>query len=198
MLDTPVAGVPTDHESFLFVVEIPQANIMGLSTIIVPLISSAPLLLYFLLPILLRGIGYLAGTYLRKKTEGRRLHLLELVESSQKIAKDKDGEKDDISRRDSSGSWETVDAQSLRATDNRDRPLLSHKDWSGVVGFFHPFWYALTSTRACVNREEVSRANFCLVATLVEVVKESSGPPFVLPNGIGLKRSASSTQGTVT
>ncbi|ROT43587.1 family 4 glycosyltransferase [Sodiomyces alkalinus F11] len=104
---------------------------MDLPTTTVSLLAAAPILIYFLLPILLRSIGSVAGTYLCKKTEGRHTHLLELAGSNKK--------KDETLNKDSSDGWGTVDAQSLRGTDSQGSPLPSNKDWTGIVGFFHPF-----------------------------------------------------------
>ncbi|KAL2759730.1 glycosyltransferase family 4 protein [Sodiomyces alcalophilus JCM 7366] len=113
---------------------------MGLPTITTSLLAAAPLLLYFLLPVLLRSIGAVAGIYLRKKTEGRHLLLLRLAGSNKKIVTDEDGgNTDDILNRDSLGSWEAVDASSLSESGSRDKAVPSNKNWTGIVGFFHPF-----------------------------------------------------------
>lgn len=95
------------------------------------LIAAVPLLVYLLLPVLLRTLGSVAGSYLRKKTEGRRTQLLELMASDEKaFTKSKQA-----SRRSSdSNDWENLDAGSDKV---EGAPA---KDWEGVVGFFHPFW----------------------------------------------------------
>lgn len=102
----------------------------------------APLVVYLLVPLLLRGIGSLLGTYLRKKTAGRRAYLLDLKVSDEKAYASTAGQKKnnrEQSDKDSSDSWEAIDAQSTSKVDGRGKPT-SSREWSGIIGFLHPFW----------------------------------------------------------
>lgn len=73
------------------------------------------------------------GGYLRKKTEGRRGQILELVEKDQKEWEEKVGKE----KRDSD-EWETVDSYAAATAKNGEKAV--DAEWEGIVGFFHPFW----------------------------------------------------------
>lgn len=74
------------------------------------------------------------GCYLRKKTEGRRAHITEVMETDQKAyrRRNSEGKGAEDKRRgyisDSAAAW-----------DGKDEERAS-KEWDGIVGFFHPFW----------------------------------------------------------
>lgn len=91
-----------------------------LTYVVMPIIAITPLATYIMLPLLMRRIGSLLGWYLRKKTEGRRAQLLELMTAEQDALKQSD--------------W--VSKKSSGDKDRRDKDAT----WSGIVGFFHPFW----------------------------------------------------------
>ncbi|KAH6695803.1 alpha-1,2-mannosyltransferase alg-11 [Plectosphaerella plurivora] len=96
----------------------------GLLYTLATFVAGVPIVLYIVLPILLRSIGNVAGTYLRKKTEGRRIQLLDLMVVDEKaFAKGKELSKE---------------KQSDKSLD-KDEGEFSPKDWSGIVAFFHPF-----------------------------------------------------------
>ena len=89
-----------------------------------------------LLPLCWRAFGALLGWYLRKRTEGRRCHILEVVEADEKKFREE--------RRNSTSSgeggedgWEKVDADVVGTAKNGDK---YDDSWDGIVGFFHPFW----------------------------------------------------------
>ncbi len=113
-----------------------------LSHVVVPLLCLTPLATLVLVPLLWRALGAALGWYLRKKTDGRRCHILELVAADEKKYREE--------RRDSTGSgdgdggdsgedagWEKVDAHTTGTSKNGGK---ADADWDGIVGFFHPFW----------------------------------------------------------
>lgn len=76
---------------------------------------------------------------MRKKTEGRRAQILELVEKDEaEWAK-----KAEKGRRDSD-EWENVDSLAVGTAKNGEQ---GEEEWDGIVGFFHPFWYVSVSIR---------------------------------------------------
>ena len=92
-------------------------------------VACIPITTFFLGPRLLFYIGGVFGSYLRKKTAGRKAQILELVENEEKeYGKD---------RRDSD-EWEEVEAYAAQSAKNGEA---ADREWDGVVGFFHPFWY---------------------------------------------------------
>ncbi|KAK3989575.1 hypothetical protein QBC44DRAFT_81865 [Cladorrhinum sp. PSN332] len=54
------------------------------SLVVVPVACLTPLAILIFAPLLRRALGALLGWYLRKKTDGRRLHILELIEADEK------------------------------------------------------------------------------------------------------------------
>ncbi|KAK3387719.1 glycosyltransferase family 4 protein [Podospora didyma] len=104
-----------------------------LALVIVPLIAITPLATLLLGPLLWRTLGSILGWYLRKKTDGRRGQILDLVEADQKKYQDgerrKSGDEDD-------DDWENVDAYAVGTSQNGDK---GEEEWDGIVGFFHPF-----------------------------------------------------------
>lgn len=109
--------------------------IMILATGIAGLLAA----LYFAGPAILSALGVMGGTYLRKKTEGRRAHLLEVMAQEEKAFQEKESSAGRPST-DSNG-WENVEASSEKSGGSTGKQQTdSSKDWSGIVGFFHPFW----------------------------------------------------------
>ncbi len=105
----------------------------GLTHSVIPLLYAAPLLALFVLPLLWRALGSALGWYLRKKTEGRRCLILELVAAESDLHRQ--------SRRNSAGSIKVdVDAGWDATPDPNTTRDKSLDDWDGIVGFFHPFW----------------------------------------------------------
>ncbi|KAK2026884.1 glycosyl transferase group 1 [Colletotrichum zoysiae] len=97
-----------------------------LAYVVVPIIAISPLATFVMFPYIMRGLGSLLGLYLRKKTEGRRAQLLELMNAEQEsFAR--------TSRKAASGSKDNVQAQASGSAEKSDA------NWTGVVGFFHPF-----------------------------------------------------------
>jgi len=105
-----------------------------LATVLLTLtVAFIPITIFFLGPKLLFYVGGTFGYYLRKKTEGRRAQILEAVEKDEKEFAEK-GERRD------SDEWESVDAYAVGTAKNGEK---GDKEWDGIVGFFHPFWWVL-------------------------------------------------------
>jgi len=97
-----------------------------LAYIVVPIIAISPIAIFIMFPYILKGLGSLLGLYLRKKTEGRKAQLLELMNAEQQSFTQ-------TSRKGASGTKGNVQAQASGSSGKKDA------DWTGVVGFFHPF-----------------------------------------------------------
>jgi alpha-1,2-mannosyltransferase len=90
-------------------------------------------ILPFLIPFLWRAIGLVLGWYLKRKTDGRRARILEVVEEDEKTYAEKNKDKKDSDDED----WENIDATAVGSSNNGGK---GEKEWDGIVGFFHPFW----------------------------------------------------------
>lgn len=99
--------------------------VSGLFYTVATLVAGVPILFVFVLPILLRSFGNVAGAYLRKKTEGRRIQLLDLMAADEKAF---------------ATEREMLKGKKTEKGLDKDEVEFSPKDWSGIVGFFHPFW----------------------------------------------------------
>ncbi|KAH7146464.1 family 4 glycosyltransferase [Dactylonectria macrodidyma] len=93
----------------------------------VPLLALTPLLLFLASPLLYKLVGGILGWSLRKKTEGRRSHLLALMIEEDKKARE-------------SNPVDTSTPKLVFEVDEKLKGTLeTQKHWSGIVGFFHPF-----------------------------------------------------------
>jgi alpha-1,2-mannosyltransferase len=101
------------------------------SIIFVSILGFFPLAVVLLGPKLVFYFGSIVGYYLRKKTAGRKAQILDLVE-----AEEKEYQAGSKGRRDSD-EWENV--QSGLADENGG--AAADREWDGIVGFFHPFWW---------------------------------------------------------
>ena len=106
------------------------------SHIVVPLLCLAPLATLVLVPLLWRALGAALGWYLRKKTDGRRCHILDLVAADEKKYRE-EGRNSPGGDSGEDAGWERVDAHTTGTSKNGGR---ADDDWDGIVGFFHPFW----------------------------------------------------------
>lgn len=102
------------------------------------LITVVPALIVLGIPALWNALGSVAGTYLRRKTEGRRSKILEVIEEDEKQYAERQEKRSQDSRSDEDGGWEKVQAYSASSVADGSKQA---EDWSGIVGFFHPFWY---------------------------------------------------------
>ncbi|KPM39147.1 GDP-Man:Man(3)GlcNAc(2)-PP-Dol alpha-1,2-mannosyltransferase [Neonectria ditissima] len=101
----------------------PQAS----ASILWPLLALAPLAFLFASPILFKLLGRVLGWSLRKKTDGRRSHLLALMTTEDKKARESD-------------SQATSAPKLVFEVDEKLKNTLeAQNSWSGIVGFFHPF-----------------------------------------------------------
>jgi alpha-1,2-mannosyltransferase len=94
------------------------------------------LLVPWLVPRGFRLTAQTVGWYIRQKTSGRR----ELLLSKAAVKLDKEDSqapKEEVLDEDEEG-WEKVDTYVPGSVPNGGK---SDENWSGVVGFFHPFWY---------------------------------------------------------
>lgn len=83
---------------------------------------------------LLRASGRVLGWSLRRKTNSRRQLILRRVaaEEAAYIAKARKGNPED-------DDWERVETYASGPAETKAQ---STQQWEGVIGFFHPFWYA--------------------------------------------------------
>lgn len=111
--------------------------------VVAPLIGLLPLFVLFGIPALWRSLGSLLGAYLRRKTDGRRIKILEVMDEDERKFAEKQEKKSldsDASKGEEDGGWEKVQPYSAASTPDGNKLA---EDWSGIVGFFHPFWYVL-------------------------------------------------------
>ncbi|KAM0246600.1 hypothetical protein ACHAQJ_010161 [Trichoderma viride] len=82
-------------------------------------VVTSPLILLFIVPLIGSAVGWL----LRRKTDGRRIHLINLMNEEHRkyLEKRQDSDSTTPDRLDANGK------------------LQVSQDWEGVVGFFHPF-----------------------------------------------------------
>lgn len=100
-----------------------------------------PFFVLFGIPALWQALGSVAGTYLRNKTDGRRAQLLEVMAQDEKsyLSNGKTG--DDPEEEVEKGKkdiWKKIEASIQGKLPKGDK---ADKEWSGIIGFFHPFWY---------------------------------------------------------
>lgn len=108
--------------------------------------AAMPLVIFFFLPWLWRAVGAGFGWYLRRKTEGRRHQVIEIMEvDERRFAQE---EAPDTKRSSSDDDWETVDGYTTGTADNGAK---GQKEWDGIVGFFHPFWFVIPWGASCVG-----------------------------------------------
>jgi alpha-1,2-mannosyltransferase len=100
--------------------------------LLISIIGITPMLVILGGPQLVGYIGRTVGFYLRQKTAGRKQQVLEIVAKDEKEFRET-GEK----RRDSD-EWESVESYATGTAKNGEK---ADKEWDGIVGFFHPFWY---------------------------------------------------------
>ncbi|KAK5661458.1 hypothetical protein OQA88_11359 [Cercophora sp. LCS_1] len=93
----------------------------------------APLATVIVFALVWRIVGSSLGWYLRKKTDGRRCHVLDLVEKDEERYRENARQR---KAKDGDDEWEKVDAYTAGTSQNGDK---GEKEWDGIVGFFHPF-----------------------------------------------------------
>ena len=96
------------------------------------------LLLPWLVPRCFRLAAQTVGWYIRQKTAGRRELLLSKAVANRNT-KPQQIPKRNVLDEEEDG-WEKVDTYVPVTVPNGGK---SDENWSGVVGFFHPFWYVI-------------------------------------------------------
>ena len=91
-------------------------------------------LAYFIFPLLLRAAGRAVGWHIRRLSRQRRIDLLDRVAREREIHLSKPQQIPAAEDED----WEKVDGESTGVAPNGAK---ADKEWKGVIGFFHPFWY---------------------------------------------------------
>jgi alpha-1,2-mannosyltransferase len=94
-------------------------------------VSLSPVLGSYLLRLLLRTVG----DHLRRKTSARRDLIFQRVELDEQQLQSRP----QPSQRTEDEDWERVESYAAGTAANGVVP--DGKDFAGVVGFFHPFWY---------------------------------------------------------
>jgi alpha-1,2-mannosyltransferase len=123
-----------------------------------------PLVALFVIPIAWRLVGASLGWYLRKKTDGRRCRILEVMEEDRRAFAESNKE-----HKGSDDEWENIDAHAVGTSGNGEK---GEKEWDGIVGFFHPFWYVRPWCEPLAFDEAHQ-----FPAMLEEVAKECYGVP---------------------
>lgn len=102
-----------------------MALLLILSSLLVPVIFT---LLFY--PAIIRFLGAQAGHYLRRSSRTRRSLLLARVATESKNYEAKHAEIEDY-------DWEEIASVATDGNAAKEQD----KQWEGIVGFFHPFWY---------------------------------------------------------
>lgn len=150
---------------------------------------------------LLRGICRPLGLYLRKKTEGRREQLCEIVEEDERAWTETGGESSVVRGTDRSRGSDAKDAKDARAGSDGDEEGDEHQlsqpvedgwesidagriisssnngepddGWDGIIGFLHPFWYVLCALlwTLPVNESEARTRGLALAPSKLSVIR---------------------------
>ncbi|PNY27352.1 Alpha-1,2-mannosyltransferase alg11 [Tolypocladium capitatum] len=117
---------PSGRKPFTFDLE-PRTLAMAAT-----LLTSTPLFLLFVVPGIMRGIGLALGWTLRKKTDGRRSHLLTLTAEDDR----RFWEQNKVLEASSSGEGHNLQGAGVGALRDAQK---AQEEWDGIIGFFHPF-----------------------------------------------------------
>lgn len=113
-----------------------EANMAAFLILLVTALAFIPLsILSF--PYLLQGIGSIVGNWLRRKTAQRRAAL-----KSKSDAERAEAEEQRKSQSSEEEDWEKVGPSRSGSDAETKDEIKVDKDWDGVIGFLHPFWYA--------------------------------------------------------
>src|SRR5579862_8371205 len=99
--------------------------------IVIPAISS-----FYVAPSIVTYFGQALGWYLRRKSRDRRNQLFSRVQAEEQDLRRGKGEVAGVEE----DGWETVESHVPGSAVNGGR---APKEWEGVVGFFHPFWWVM-------------------------------------------------------
>lgn len=106
-------------------------NIMAISMMLIMLVTA---ITACLITFLVMGLAKVAGWHLRRISRSRRQMILAQVKTEQKaysLSKGKPSPKSDDE------DWEKVESQ---ISQERVSGVMGDDKWSGIIGFFHPFW----------------------------------------------------------
>jgi alpha-1,2-mannosyltransferase len=103
---------------------------------LLPLLLLSP----WAIPAILRLLALLVGSYIRHRTFPRRQLLLTKAQDKAELSA-RNHHEPPVDREDQ--DWERVEKNVIRSAPNG---LAVDDDWSGIIGFFHPFWYVLKFT----------------------------------------------------
>lgn len=87
--------------------------------------------IYLVAPFLIRSFAHIVGRHLRQSTQDRRSQIYQRVRADERKLSGKDSKLDDAE-----AEWETIESYAVDTTARQGT-----RDWDGIVGFFHPFWY---------------------------------------------------------
>lgn len=107
---------------------------MALLPIFLSLLVSV-LVSFLFFPRIIRFLTEHVGHYLRRSSRTRRELLLARVAAETKNYKAENNRVDDH-------DWEEI--ASVATDDTASSSNKGNKQWEGIVGFFHPFWYKFT------------------------------------------------------
>ncbi|ROV96952.1 hypothetical protein VSDG_04183 [Cytospora chrysosperma] len=108
----------------------------SVALIVAPAIALIPMFVLFGIPAIWRAWGAMLGTYLRHKTDGRRAQLLEVMALDEEKYTAKGEEDEDSGEKGKKDIWKKIEASIVEKLPKGDK---ADREWSGVVGFFHPF-----------------------------------------------------------
>lgn len=111
-------------------------DLKSLGVLAVSTVALAPFAWLYLFPSVWKAVGLLLGWYLRRKTEGRRARILEVMDAELNAYREKKRPHDRNSSGDDDDDWERLDSFAAASSTNGGK---ADKDWDGIVGFFHPF-----------------------------------------------------------
>ena len=90
-------------------------------------LAAGLLLAIYFIPVLIRYTGSKVGELVRNKTGSRRELLIRRAVKEEAELAEKDGS----------------DKERTAVKSHTEDGIKVDHDWSGIVGFFHPFWYVM-------------------------------------------------------
>lgn len=125
---------------------------------------------FLTIPFTISKCGRAVGWYICKKTASRKELLLSRAE-----AEEKEHRLQNFANGDE--EWEKTESHTTDSSTSGDK---ASKEWSGVIGFFHPFWFVFDLSG--FSQPSILSSN---LATPAVEANASYGLPFVRSNGDG-------------
>lgn len=116
------------------------------------IVAFAPFLAVFVGPVIVRAAAPAVGWTLKKKTEGRRAQLLALMSEDEGKHVEDSEKNPKLEGTLGVKGKAAFEASGLGIMDGLREGI--RKDWDGIVGFFHPFWYGFPA--GCEGRAMLS------------------------------------------